>query len=303
MWRMIAACFMLSCLSPDALRAQDVIDLYSGTIPNSKSSKLTESDIELSSGIFREVITPTLEVFVPEKDNANGAAVVICPGGGYSVIVYEGEGVTTAKEFAKNGVTAFVLKYRLPRDATMENKTIGPLQDAQQAIKLVREGAEKWGLDEDKIGIMGFSAGGHLASTAATNFEEAFISNENNTSLLPDFQILIYPVITMQDDLTHDGSRNNLLGRAPSKEHVNAYSNELQVTEQTPPAYITHTGDDDLVVVDNSIDYYESLQHHNVSAELHLYPKGGHGFVLSQPTSEWMAPIFKWMTNAEWIGH
>ncbi|WP_340105934.1 alpha/beta hydrolase [Rhodohalobacter sp. 8-1] len=301
-WVVIAACFMLSFLSADALCAQEVFNLYPGAIPNSKSSDLSESDTELTSGVFREVITPTLEVFLPEKDNATGAAVVICPGGGYSVVVYESEGVTTAKEFAKNGVTAFVLKYRLPRDATMENKTIGPLQDAQQAIKSVREDADKWEIDEDKIGIMGFSAGGHLASMAATYFEKALIPNEKNTSLRPDFQILIYPVISMRDDLTHSGSRNNLLGRSPLREYVNAYSNELQVTEQTPPAYITHTGDDDLVIVDNSIDYYESLQRNSVPVELHLYPKGGHGFVLSQPTSEWMAPIFKWMTNAGWIG-
>lgn len=299
----LAICVMLSLLSPNVLHAQEVINLYPGAIPNAKNNNLTESDTELSSGMFREVNVPTLEMFSPEKGTATGAAVVICPGGGYSVLVYDGEGVATAREFAKNGVTAFVLKYRLPRDGTMENKTIGPLQDAQLAIKVVRENADKWNIDADKIGIMGFSAGGHLASTAATHFEEALISNENNTSLRPDFQILIYPVISMQDNLTHSGSRNNLLGENPSQELINNYSNELQVTEQTPPAYLTHTGDDELVVVDNSIDYYESLQHHGVPAELHLYPKGGHGFVLSQPTDEWMAPILTWMTHSEWMNN
>jgi acetyl esterase/lipase len=297
----IAACCVLSLVLTKTLPAQQIIDLYPEVIPNAKSNDLTESDIALSSGVFRDVITPTLEMFAPESDNATGAAVVICPGGGYSVLVYEGEGVTTAKEFARNGITAFVLKYRLPRDATMDNKTIGPLQDAQQAIKIVRKNADKWGLDENTIGIMGFSAGGHLASTAATHFEEALIPNENNTSLRPDFQILIYPVISMQNDLTHGGSRTNLLGDTPAKEQVDEYSNELQVAPNTPPAYITHTGDDELVVVDNSINYYKSLQRHNVPAELHLYPKGGHGFVLSQPTDEWMAPIVKWITNSEWM--
>ncbi|GAA5522151.1 alpha/beta hydrolase [Aliifodinibius salicampi] len=299
----IATFIFLLLLSPGILHAQQVIKLYPGAIPSAKSSDLTESDTDVTTGMFREVITPTLEMFAPEKDKATGAAVVICPGGGYSVLVYEGEGVTTAREFANNGVTAFVLKYRLPRDATMENKTIGPLQDAQQAIKVVRENADKWGIDKDKIGIMGFSAGGHLASTAATHFEEALIPNENNTSLRPDFQILIYPVISMQDSLTHGGSRNNLLGGAPPQELTDEYSNELQVAPNSPPAYITHAGDDELVVVDNSIDYYESLQHHKVPAELHLYPRGGHGFVLAEPTGEWMAPIFKWMTNSEWMGN
>lgn len=295
------ACALFSLLMAGELQGQQVINLYPGAIPNSKSINLAESDTNKSSGVYREVITPTLEMFKPEKDKSTSTAVVILPGGGYSVLVYDGEGVTTAREFAKNGITAFVLKYRLPRDATLENKTVGPLQDAQQAIKLVRENADKWGVDEDKIGIMGFSAGGHLASTAATHFEEALIPNEDNTSLRPDFQILIYPVISMQDNLTHAGSRNNLLGEAPSQDLINEYSNELQVTGHTPPAYIIHTGDDELVVVDNSIEYYKSLQNHNVLAELHLYPKGGHGFVLSQPTNEWMAPILKWMMNSEWI--
>lgn len=294
-------CVFLSLLMASTSPAQEIINLYPGAIPNSKSINLAKSDTNKSSGIYQEVVTPTLEIFKPENGIASSAAVLIFPGGGYSVLVYDGEGVPTAREFAKNGVTAFVVKYRLPRDATMENKTVGPLQDAQQAIKLVRENSDKWGIDEDKIGIMGFSAGGHLASNAATHFEEALIPNENNTSLRPDFQILIYPVISMQDNLTHAGSRNNLFGEAQSQDLINEYSNELQVTEQTPPAYITHTGDDELVVVDNSIDYYKSLQNHNVLAELHLYPKGGHGFVLSQPTDEWLAPILKWMMNSEWI--
>ena len=127
------------------------------------------------------------------------------------------------------------------------------------------------------------------------------IENNNNTNLRPDFQILIYPVITMQDSLTHPGSRTNLLGKNPSKEVVDEFSNELQVDKNTPPAYITQAADDKVVDVDNSIVYWEALRHHDVPAELHIYPKGNHGFVLFQPIDEWMAPIFKWMKNSKWI--
>ena len=171
------------------------------------------------------------------------------------------------------------------------------MQDAQQAIKVVRENAAKWGIDINKVGIMGFSAGGHLASTEATHYRKAVIENNDNTNLRPDFQILIYPVISMQDSLTHKGSRDGLLGEHPSKEIIDEFSNELQVDGNTPPAYITQAGDDKVVDVDNSIVYWEALRHHNVSAELHIYPKGNHGFVLRQPTEEWMKPIIKWMKN------
>jgi acetyl esterase/lipase len=276
--------------------AQEIINLYPGVVPNSKASSIKEI---YNSGMYRGVTTPTLEIYLPEKEKSTGAAVVICPGGGYSVVVYQGEGLLTAKEFANNGVAAFVLKYRLPDDSTMLDKTIGPLQDAQQAIKIVRENAAKWGIDPNKIGIMGFSAGGHLASTEATHFKKALIENNNNTSLRPDFQIVVYPVISMQDNLTHADSRTKLLGSNPSKETINLYSNELQVDDNTPPAYITHAADDKLVDVDNSINYFEKLRHNNVSVEMHVYPKGGHGFVFGH--KGWMEPLFKWMKDSKWI--
>ncbi|MCB0744266.1 MAG: alpha/beta hydrolase [Ignavibacteriae bacterium] len=273
-------------------KAQEIIDLYSGEIPNSKESTIKE---EYKNGMFSNVTNPTLEIYPPEKEKQTGTAVVICPGGGYGVVVYEMEGIKTAKEFANNGVNAFLLKYRLPNDSIMIDKKVGPLQDALQAIKLVRENSEKWGIDKNKVGIMGFSAGGHLASTAATHFDMQIIENSNNINLRPDFQILIYPVISMQDKLTHLGSRENLLGKNPTQEFVDIYSNELQVIENTPPAYITHTGDDNVVDVANSLEYYKSLKKNDVPAEMHIYPKGNHGFVLSQPTEEWMEPIIKWL--------
>jgi acetyl esterase/lipase len=249
--------------------------------------------------MFRRVTHPTLEVYLPEKKNATGAAVVICPGGAYKVIVYEGEGIATAKEFAKNGVAAFVLKYRLPDDSTMVDKKIGPLQDAQQAIKVVRAHAAQWGIDPHKIGIMGFSAGGHLAATAATHFKHPFIDNNDSTALRPDFQILVYPVISMQDSLTHRDSRTNLLGKNPTKSEIDLFSNELQIDKNTPPAYITHATDDKLVDVDNSIASYERLRKNNVSAEMHLYQKGGHGFIFGH--KGWMEPLFDWMKSSQWI--
>ena len=279
---------------PTTIFAQEIINLYPGKIPNFKKSEIKET---FTSGMFRNVTTPTLEIYLPNKEKATGTAVIICPGGGYSVIVYQGEGISTAKEFAKNGIAAFVLKYRLPNDSTMEDKKNGPLQDAQQAIKGVRENASKWSVDPNKIGIMGFSAGGHLASTEATHFKSALIENGNNTSLRPDFQILVYPVISMQDKLTHTGSRNQLLGNNPSKETVDLFSNELQVDETAPPAYITHAADDKTVDVDNSINYFESLRHHNIPVEMHIYPKGGHGFVFGH--QDWMDPLFKWMTDSK----
>jgi acetyl esterase/lipase len=276
--------------------AQEIINLYPGKIPNSKVTAIKETN---TSGICRGVTTPTLEIYLPEKGTATGASVVICPGGGYSVIVFQGEGVSTAKEFAKNGIAAFVLKYRLPDDSTMVDKSIGPLQDAQQAVKVVRENAVKWEIDPGKVGIMGFSAGGHLASTEATHFEKAYIENNNNTSLRPDFQILVYPVISMQDSLTHFDSRTQLLGKNPDKKLVDDLSGELQVTKNSPPAYLTHAADDNVVDVDNSIDYFEMLRHNKVDVEMHIYPKGGHGFIFRQ--KGWMEPLIVWMKNSKLI--
>jgi acetyl esterase/lipase len=288
--------FMICLLFSFIAHAQEVVELYPGAIPNSKQSEKKET---FNGGMFRGVTKPTLEVYLPEKEKATGTAIIIIPGGSYGVVVYQGEGISTAKQFAKNGIAAFVLKYRLPDDSIMLNKTIGPLQDAQQAIKIVRENAAKWGVDVNKVGIIGFSAGGHLASTAATHFQEAFVENSNKTNLRPDFQVVVYPVISMQDSLTHHDSRNNLLGKNPSKEIIDRYSNELQVANDTPPAYITHAADDKTVDVDNSISYFESLRHHNVDVEMHIYPKGGHGFIFRQP--DWIDPLLLWMKKNKWI--
>ncbi len=296
--KFITFCFAFLIVFTSLSIAQEVITLYSGAVPNSKTITYKGGDI-VSNGLVRYVSKPTLEVYLPEKEVSTGAAVIICPGGGYSVIVYQGEGVSTAKEFAKKGIAAFVLKYRLPNDSTMLDKKIGPLQDAQQAIKIVRENASKWGINPNKIGIMGFSAGGHLASTLATHYQKSLVENEIGTSLRPDFQIVVYPVISMQDSLTHPDSRKQLLGIKPTEEDILQYSNQLQVDKNTPPAYITQAADDKLVDVDNSIFYFEKLRHSNVAVEMHIYPKGGHGFVFGH--KGWMDPLFKWMKEMKLI--
>ncbi|KAB7729934.1 alpha/beta hydrolase fold domain-containing protein [Rudanella paleaurantiibacter] len=295
--RSVAALAGWLLAAPLAAKAQEIIPLYHAAVPNSKPADVQETGAE--SGVLKGITKPTLAYFKPAADKASGAAVIVIAGGGYGVVVYKGEGINTAKALAEQGVAAFVLKYRLPGDAIMTDKKIGPLQDAQQAIKLVRENAAKWGVDATKIGIMGFSAGGHLASTAATHFEKAYIDNPTNISLRPDFQILVYPVISMQDSLTHQGSRDNLLGKSPSRPDVELFSNDLQVRANTPPAYLTHAADDKLVDVDNSIVYFEKLRRLKVPVEMHIYPKGDHGFIFRHPG--WMEPLFAWMKANNWV--
>ena len=292
MW-ILSLCFVTS------IHAQEIIEIYPGKIPGATvaASKIT-NDTKYP-GMIRQSVIPTIQVLLPAKEKANGTAVLIIPGGGYSVIVYEGEGVGTAKRFAENGITAFVLKYRLPNDSFSVDKSIAPLQDAQQAMKYIRENAGKWNVDVRKIGVVGFSAGGHLASTLATHFNKSYVDNPQNTNLRPDFQVLVYPVITMQENLTHKDSRKKLLGSEPSKEKVDLFSNELQVNDSTPPAYLTHTADDNVVDVDNSINYFEALRKRKIAVEMHIYPKGGHGFIFRQPS--WMDTLLQWMKNNKWL--
>ena len=294
---------VLVIICTNSLIGQKTFPLYDASIPNAIPTSINEKTYNSNGqfGGYDNVVIPTLEVFLPSKESANGTAVIICPGGGYGRVVYQKEGPDVAKEFIKDGVTAFVLKYRLPSDSVMSDKSIGPLQDAQQAIKLVRERYKEWNINTNKIGIMGFSAGGHLASSAATHFETPLIPNKTNTSLRPDYLILVYPVISMTDQLTHLGSRENLLGKDPTDEKIKYFSNELQITEETPPTYLTHSGDDSVVDVDNSIVFYNALRHNDVPAEMHLYPKGNHGFVFNVPSEVWMRPLFDWMRTNDWI--
>ncbi|MEK6780726.1 MAG: alpha/beta hydrolase [Bacteroidota bacterium] len=278
--------------------AQILIPLYADKIPNSKPSP-DEETTEQRDGItiVSKISIPALSIFLPPKGKANGTAIIICPGGGYWVNAISHEGTEVAKKFTEMGIAAFVLKYRIPNEATMENREIGPLQDAQQAIKTVRQRAKEWNVNVNRIGIMGFSAGGHLASTTATHFTQAMIREAGNISLRPDFMILIYPVISFQDAIGHIGSRDQLLGKHPTVEKINQYSNELQVTAQTPPTFLVHASDDDVVNPDNSIAFYQSLTKNKVPAELHLYQKGGHGFGMNNKTTgdQWMDRCKNWL--------
>lgn len=226
-------------------------------------------------------------------------AVVVCPGGGYSYVTMGHEGIEVARLLNEMGVAAFVLKYRLPSDETMIDKTIGPLQDAQRAIQLVRQRGSEWGINPARVGILGFSAGGHLASTAGTHFGKAVIDNPANIALRPDFMVLLYPVISFSDSIGHQRSRENLIGKNPPAALIQEYSNELQVTAQTPPAFIVHAEDDRTVPVANSIHFYESLLHNKVPAELHIYPAGGHGFGLHNPTTkdQWAERMQNWFAS------
>jgi len=262
--------------------AQQVLPLYPDTIPGS-TVKLSKEE------------EPTLTLYLPIKEKATGTAVLVIPGGAYGFLAFEEEGIAIAKTFAEKGIAAFVLKYRLPKKETMRDKSYGPLMDAQQAMKVIRTNAANWNLNPAKVGVIGYSAGGHLASTLGTHYSESYIPNKDNLSLRPDFMILVYPVISMNDQLTHMGSKINLLGMEPSKEKVDLFSNELQVTKETPPTYLTHCGDDQVVDVNNSIVFYQALQKNGVDAELHLFPKGNHGFTQRLPVSEWMDPMLGFM--------
>ena len=280
-----------------ACSAQETLPLYK-VIPNSIATPDKEKG-ETTDGILRikNVSVPTITIYKPATNNKNSTAVIICPGGGYSILAANHEGSDVAKALAEWGITAIVLKYRLPDDSIMVHKEIGPLQDAQRAIQLVRENAQKWSIDPNKIGIMGFSAGGHLAATASTHFNKPVIENKSSVSLRPDFSILLYPVISFTDSLGHTGSRTRLLGKTPSADNIIEYSNELHVNAATPPAFLVHAEDDKGVKVQNSIHYYEALLKNNVVAELHVYPHGGHGFGMNNKTTDdkWMEHLKKWM--------
>jgi acetyl esterase/lipase len=271
------------------------IPLYPDGVPNSKPTPAdyVENDADLHAA---KVSIPTLTPFFPEKGTANGTAVIICPGGSYINLSIDKEGYAVAKEFNKIGVTAFVLKYRLPSDAIMVDKTIGPLQDAQMAILIIRTRAKEWGINPSKIGIMGFSAGGHLASTTGTHFDKPVITRKDTTSVRPDFMMLMYPVITFGDQ-AHKGSKNNLLGLTPTPEMIALYSNENQVSANTPLTFIVQAEDDKTVPIQNSLLFYEALLKAKVPVEMHLYQAGGHGFGLNNPKSKekWFDWCKSWM--------
>lgn len=246
-----------------------------------------------------QVSIPTLSVFLPKGIKQNQTAVVIFPGGGYTHLAIDKEGTKVAEWFNSQGIVAFVLKYRLPNNLIMTNKTVGPLQDAQEAIRVIRLNAAVWNIDPNKIGVMGFSAGGHLASTLSTHYDDRVYETSSKISARPDFSLLIYPVISMENDITHKGSQVSLLGENASQQDIDSFSNEKKVTAQTPPAFLIHATDDSVVLPENSINYYLALKKNGVTAELHLYEKGGHGFGLGvNDTSKfWTKACEEWLKS------
>lgn len=282
------------------LQAQnEVIPLWTSEIPGAIISTDYKEIEEIKNGIVEpisKVSKPTLSVYLPEKPN--GAAVVICPGGSYKNLYIYGEGLKVAKWLNSLGITAFILKYRLPSDEIMKDKTIGPLQDAQESIRFIRRNAAKWGINSQKVGVIGFSAGGHLASTLSTHYNDAVYKVVDTVSARPDFSILVYPVISMDDKITHKMSKNNLLGSTPSQELIEKYSNDKQINAMTPPTFIAHAMDDKSVLVENSIQYFLGLKMNNVPCEAHFYQTGKHGFGLGRAGTtsfNWSKQLEDWL--------
>ncbi len=294
---------LMALLSIGDLGAQSAgkeIPLYPGAVPNARQAPDPEQTEVRPNGerFISATAVPTLTIFQPKQPN--GKAVIVCPGGGYRGVSIDKEGFKVAQELNKDSITVFVLKYRAPNDVTNIDKSLAPLQDAQQAIRYVRQHAKEYHIDPSQVGIMGFSAGGHLAASAATRYQKPADPNEpDTTSLRPDFAILIYPVISFTEALAHKGSRTNLLGAQPREADILLCSAEKQATKDTPPVFLVHAADDQTVPVGNSLAFYSACIDHGVSAEMHLYPKGGHGFGMFNPTTSdrWIERLKNWLKD------
>lgn len=273
-------------VTKDVASQQPVELLWHGVAPNAKGD--SEGD------------KPTLTIYLPPKEKATGTAVVICPGGGYGFLAMDHEGHQIAQWLNSLGVAGFIVKYRHRNSGAGYGHPV-PLQDAQRAIRMVRSRAKEWNIDPNRIGVLGFSAGGHLASTTGTHFDKGRGDADDpveRVSCRPDFMILIYPVISLTEWYMHSGSRQNLLGDNPNKEMLEGLSNDKQVTTQTPPTFLVHADDDNGVPAENSIYFYLALRKAKVPAEMHIYQKGGHGFGLGKKDSTasgWPTCCANWM--------
>lgn len=277
----------------------EVIELWGGEVPGSIPNSSYRQVVDSTNWIkIREITKPSIQVYPAPVDKNTGTGIVVCPGGSYYGVSFINEGIEVAKWLNGLGISAFVLHYRLPDDAIMTNKSIAPMQDGQEAIRMVRRHAKEWGVDPHKIGIMGFSAGGHLASTVSTHFDEKVYESVDTISARPDFSVLIYPVISMDLSITHQESRENLIGKNPSPEMVKHFSNELHITDKTPPTFMVHSIDDGAVPVENSIEYALALKKNEIPCELHIYEQGGHGYGLGKyggTVSTWSEACGKWL--------
>lgn len=269
-----------------AVNAQQPIPLYeAGPIPFAKQG--TEQ--------------PTLTIYSP-SGKAQRTAVIVCSGGSYGGRANWVEGTPACLKLQQAGITAILLDYRVPSAERMDHKERVPLTDAQAAIKYVREHAKELKIDAERVGIMGFSAGGHLISTVATKFDSTLLYNPNKINLRPDFTILVYPVISFEDSLTHEGSRENLIGPNITPAKIREYSSEKNVTDNTPPAFITLGMDDSIVKPENGLYYLAALQQHQVPVELFLYTKGPHGYGANNKyaTVQWTDACIQWITTDQW---
>ncbi len=298
---------ILLLIFTNQIMAQDTImPLWSkDKIPNRIESDEKETYME-TGGIHRysKVQEPTIEVYLPSGANANGKAMLIFPGGGYGILAYDWEGTDIAKFLNGKGIAGIVVKYRLPSSKSQTDKHNVPLIDAQRALRLVRSKASEFHVDPAKIGIIGFSAGGHLASTLGTHFDEKVYEPTDAIdaqSARPDFMALGYPVISF-GEMTHGGSKYNLIGENPKPEMVKHFSNEKLVSENTPPTFLFHATDDTAVPVENSLLFYQALKDKGVSTTMHIYPKGGHGFSLARKDPHlmgWTERMFEWMESLD----
>jgi acetyl esterase/lipase len=282
-------------LSISALKSQDfTLKVWPNGAPDHNGMDEPE---ELFEGKrVRNVSEAELYIYLPEKSKNSGAAVVICPGGGYWIEAMDHEGYEMAEWLKEKGVTGIVLKYRLPYG----HHEI-PSGDAREAMRIVRHHAKEWGINPGKIGIAGSSAGGHLASTAGTRFDKGSSlpgSTYSNVSSRPDFMLLLYPVITFSEEFGHMGSRKNLIGEGNDWKLAERYSNELHVTPETPPAFLVLADDDKAVVPRNSVEFYLALKKNNVPAEMHIFSQGGHGFGMTKknlPVDQWPDLFYNWL--------
>ena len=301
MLRLISIAIVLF-ISVKALGQEKLFLWPEGFVPNQEVSQEKEKITKADIIIIENVQNPSIEIYLPSKSIRTGKAVVICPGGAYGFLAYDWEGTDFAKALNAKGIAAFVLKYRLPTSASIIDPKWAPLQDVQRAMRLVRSHAKRWDIDPTKVGIMGFSAGGHLASTLGTHYNRETLDRLKDTidslSARPDFMALIYPVITFDKKHYHGGSKNNLIGKNASTDLVNEFSNNLHVNSNTPPSFLVHSADDKAVPVANSLLFYSALIKNGVSAEMHLYPRGGHGFALARgkgSLEDWPQLLFNWI--------
>lgn len=271
--------------------------LYPNEAPFTKS--LLAQDQIGEGGRIERVAKPELTVYHPDPAKATGQAILICPGGGYGILAIQHEGHEIARWYSEQGILAVVLKYRLPDPELVNAPWNVPLGDAKAAIKKMRQNAENWKIDTQKVGVMGFSAGGHLASSLSVHGKSNIDPNENER---PDFSILIYPVISMDTSITHQGSRKNLLGTQLHTEFESHFSNEKQITADSPPAFLVHSWDDKAVPAENSLRYAKALADQGIKTELHLFEKGGHGYGRGNPekhgnASSWLELSLKWLSD------